>query len=66
MSALPHPLAFVGVDIAATTIVAVWHDERHATSFAQTPAGHAAFLAALATATLVPAQTGVVLEATGS
>jgi transposase len=66
MSAAPRYQAFVGVDIAAATCVAVWRDDRRPTSFAQTPDGWAAFLEALATAQLAPATTLVVMEATGS
>jgi transposase len=66
MSALPPYQAFVGVDLAATTFVAVWQDDRRPTSFAQSPAGWAAFLDALAAAELAPPQTLIVMEATGS
>jgi hypothetical protein len=63
----PLPVhAFVGVDIAAATFVAVWQADGRPTTFAQTPAGWSAFLAALATATLEPAATMVLMEATGS
>ena len=65
MSALPNYQAFVGVDIAAATFVAVWQDDRRPQSFAQTPDGWSSFLAALATAQRSPADTVVVLEATG-
>jgi transposase len=58
--------AFVGIDIAAATFVAVWQDEHRPSSFAQSPMGWAAFLAALDAAHLPPAQTIVVMEATGS
>ena len=66
MSAPPPFHAFVGVDIAAATFVAVWQDDRRPVSFAQTPAGWAALLDALAAARVQPATTVVVLEATGS
>jgi transposase len=66
MSAPPLYQAFVGVDIAAATFVASWQDDRRPMSFAQTPAGWAAFLDALAAARVQPATTLVVLEATGS
>lgn len=66
MSAGLHYQAFVGVDIAATTFVAVWQDDRRPTSFAQTPSGWGAFRDAVAAAHLQPATTLVVMEATGS
>ena len=61
---------FVGVDIAAASFTATWTQTAPPTqrprSFAQSPDGFAAFQAALATTHIAPAQTVVVLEATGS
>jgi transposase len=61
---------FVGVDIAAASFTSTWTlagppAERPHT-FAQTPDGFAAFQAALAATAVPPAQTLIVLEATGS
>jgi transposase len=66
VAAPPRYQAFVGIDIAAATFVAVWQDDRRPRSFAQTPDGWAALLDALAAAQLAPSTTLVVLEATGS
>ena len=61
---------FVGVDIAAASFAAACSQTgaqtQPARSFAQTPSGFAAFQAALATTAIAPAQTLIVLEATGS
>jgi len=61
---------FVGVDIAARSFAAAWSAHRsppeRAHTFAQTPDGFAAFQAALASSGVEPAQTLLVLEATGS
>ena len=65
----PSARLFVGVDIAATSFVASWSlntSPQRASSFSQTPDGFAAFQAALATTGVAPAQTLIVLEATGS
>jgi transposase len=68
-SAPSAPLC-VGVDIAATSFAAAWivhgAPPQRARTFAQTPEGFVAFQAALATSGLEPAQTLIVLEATGS
>lgn len=61
---------FVGVDIAATSFAASWMLARgvreRAVTFAQTPEGFAAFQERLQSLGVVPADTLVVLEATGS
>lgn len=62
----PSVRAYVGVDIAAASFVAVWQDGGRPRSFPQTPTGWSAFVAALADAQLAPAHTVVVMEATGS
>jgi transposase len=60
---------FVGIDIAASTFAAVWttdgppHDRVR--SFRQTPAGFAALQEQLRTTDIAPADTLVVVEATG-
>src|ERR687893_745104 len=67
---LPDYRCFVGVDIAAASFTAVWiADGRllpRAVTFAQTPAGFAAFQQQLQATGVAPAQTLIVLEATGS
>ena len=65
----PSARLFVGVDIAATSFVASWSlnaSPQRASSFSQSPDGFAAFQAALTTTGVAPAQTLIVLEATGS
>ncbi|PDW03745.1 IS110 family transposase [Candidatus Viridilinea mediisalina] len=62
--------SFVGVDIAAETATAVWKGPdgtiSHSMTFDQTPSGMKLFLAKLATDHVVPAETLVVMEATGT
>jgi transposase len=66
----PSERLFVGLDIAATSFAAAWSvnasSPQRAQTFAQTPEGFAAFQAALATSGVEPAQSLLVLEATGS
>ena len=66
----PAYLLFVGVDIAAASFTAAWSTSappaHRPRTFSQTPDGFAAFQAALACTDVQPAQTLVVLEATGS
>jgi len=66
----PSAHLFVGVDIAAASFAAAWSlngsPAERARTFAQTPDGFAAFQAALTTSGVEPAQTLIVLEATGS
>lgn len=61
---------FVGVDIAAASFAATWTlsgpPSERARSFSQTPDGFAAFQAQLASTGIAPADTLIVLEATGS
>jgi transposase len=61
---------FAGVDIAAATFAACWTTSRvprdRASTFAQTPDGFAAFQEQLHASGIPPAETLVVLEATGS
>ena len=68
--AAPLYQLFVGVDIAAASFTAAWTMARapnqRPRTFAQTPDGFAAFQAALASTTVEPAKTLIVLEATGS
>ena len=68
--ASPAYRCFVGVDIAATSFSALWRTEgqpaSRATTFAQTPTGFAAFQQQLQATLVAPAQTLIVLEATGS
>jgi transposase len=71
MSTLPPVYQlFVGVDVAASSFAASWTQAgsaiERARSFAQSPDGFAAFLAALASTAVEPAKTLIVLEATGS
>ena len=69
-SPAPSDRLFVGVDIAATSFAAAWSvnasSPQRARTFSQTPEGFAAFQAALATSGVEPAQSLIVLEATGS
>jgi len=66
----PLYLLFVGVDIAAASFTTTWilagPPTQRAHTFAQTPDGFVAFQAALASTDVAPAQTLIVLEATGS
>jgi len=66
----PSERLFVGVDIAATSFAAACSvnasSPQRAQTFSQTPEGFAAFQAALATTGVEPAQSLLVLEATGS
>ena len=61
---------FVGVDVAAATVTAAWQPPRGGPgtphTFDQTPTGHAALQRQLRSAGVPPAETLVVLEATGS
>lgn len=61
---------FVGVDIAAASFAATWTQagppSQPARTFPQSPEGFATFQAALASTAIAPAQTLIVLEATGS
>lgn len=61
---------FVGVDIAAASFAATWSPagspSQRARTYPQTPEGFAAFQAALSSTAIAPAQTLIVLEATGS
>jgi transposase len=65
----PYQL-FVGIDIAATSFTATWQAATAAlanpVTLAQTPAGFQQLLQHLAATTVIPEQTLVVLEATGS
>ncbi len=64
----PYQL-FVGIDIAATTFAAVWTADGpardRARAFRQTPAGFAALQEQLQATGIAPADTLVVVEATG-
>ncbi len=66
----PDYRCFVGVDIAATSFTALWTADGRtlprATTFAQSPAGFAAFQQQLQATGVAPVQTLIVLEATGS
>jgi transposase len=66
----PDPVLFVGIDIAAQTAQASWLRAGQAPSsayaFPQTPAGFAALRQRLAATGVPPADTLVVVEATGS
>ncbi len=68
--ALPNYRCFVGVDIAAASFTTIWTADGRtlprATTFAQRPSGFAAFQRQLQATGCAPAQTLVVLEATGS
>ena len=73
MVSLPMPpdyRCFVGVDIAATSFTAIWTTDGRmlprAVTFTQTPAGFAALQQQLQATDVAPAQTLIVLEATGS
>jgi len=71
MTASPNAYQlFVGVDIAATTFAASWttaaSPRQRALSFAQTPDGFTAFQEHVRTLGVPPAETLVVIEATGS
>ena len=61
---------FAGVDIAATSFTATWTTDARilarAVTFAQSPTGFAAFRRQLRATGIAPAQTLIVLEATGS
>ncbi|MDP9315973.1 MAG: IS110 family transposase [Chloroflexota bacterium] len=61
---------FVGVDVAAASFTAAWSDNptsrRTPYTFAQTPAGYAAFQEQLLATKLAPSTILIVLEATGS
>ena len=66
----PAYRCFVGVDIAAASFTAIWSTDGtmlpRAVTFAQTPTGFAAFQQQLQATGVTPAQTLIVLEATGS
>jgi transposase len=68
--ARPSYQLFVGVDIAAASFAASWTRDGHACerarSFAQSPEGFASLQTALAATDVSPADTLLVLEATGS
>ena len=68
--ALPEYRCFVGVDIAATSFTALWEADGRtlprAVTFAQTPSGFATFQQQLQATGVMPEQTLIVLEATGS
>jgi transposase len=70
MPARPTFQLFVGVDIAAASFAASWiRDGRaaeRARTFAQSPEGFASFQSALTATAVSPAQTLLLLEATGS
>jgi transposase len=71
MNSSPHSYRlFVGVDIAALSFAARWFvtgsSPGPAKSFAESPEGFAAFQTALAATRVQPADTLIVLEATGS
>ena len=61
---------FVGIDIAAASFTALWTTDGKmlpkAVTFSQSPAGFAAFQQQLQASGVAPAQTLIVLEATGS
>ena len=61
---------FVGIDIAASSFTALWTTDGKmlpsAVTFSQSPAGFAAFQQQLQATGVAPAQTLIVLEATGS
>jgi transposase len=66
----PSYRSFVGIDIAAASFTAIWTSNGRILpkplTFAQTPAGYAAFLQQLQASGAAPDQTLLVLEATGS
>jgi transposase len=73
MSSTPSPSeyrCYVGVDIAATSFTAIWTTDGRvqpkAVTFSQSASGFAAFQQQLQATRVVPAQTLIVLEATGS
>lgn len=70
MPAEPAYRLFVGIDIAATSFAAAWTTDPTASSravtFEQTPAGYGLLQDRLTTTGVAPAQTLIVLEATGS
>ena len=67
---LPDYRCYVGVDIAATSFTALWTTDGRplprAVTFSQNPSGFAAFQGQLQATGVAPAQTLIVLEATGS
>jgi len=69
-SSLPLYRCFVGVDIAAASFTAIWTTDGRmlpqAVTCSQSPAGFAAFQQQLRAPGIAPAETLVVLEATGS
>ena len=68
--ALPEYRCFVGIDIAATSFTALWSADGRtlprAVTLAQTPSGFATFQRQLQATGVMPEQTLIVLEATGS
>ena len=66
----PDYRCFVGVDIAATSFTGSWttagRTTPRAVTFSQTPSGFTAFQQQLQATGVAPAQTLIVLEATGS
>ncbi len=70
LRSVPDYCCFVGVDIAATSFTTLWTANKRtlprAVTFAQSPTGFAAFQRQLQATGVTPAQTLVVLEATGS
>ena len=66
----PAYRCFVGVDSAAASFTAIWNTDGKilpkALTFSQTPSGFAAFHQQLQATGVTPAQTLIVLEATGS
>jgi len=66
----PPYRCFVGIDIAAASFTALWTTDGRALSravtFSQSPTGFAAFQGQLQATGVAPAQTLIVLEATGS
>lgn len=65
----PRPRLFVGADIAAKTLTAAWGDHEHVVgrpqTFDQDAAGHAALIQAVKAQGVPPAETQVLMEATG-
>ncbi len=65
-----HYRCFVGIDVAATSFTAIWTTDgrmhSRVVTFSQSPAGFAAFQDQLQASGGAPAQTLIVLEATGS
>ena len=70
LSSSPAYRCFVGVDIAAASFTAIWTTDSRtlprAVTFSQSPTGSAAFQGPLQSTGGAPAQTLIVLEATGS